>query len=137
MGLGNLFLILFICIGILVFVVCCTFLIVGGCECNFSDWCVRNKGHGTSNRQYRFSLLTKKSNRPKLFEDEFEDDEAEEILFNSSLNSEYWTPLFTSNQPKISLNFSANLQSFKDHVDSYSDGTDGSDEEDIVMIRRD
>lgn len=81
MGFNNLMFIFFICIAIIFSVVCVTFLAVNGCSasCPCGEWFSRNKSrHLTEN--YKFSLLTKKSKRPTLFEDEFGDDEEEELF---------------------------------------------------------
>jgi hypothetical protein len=94
MGLRNLLFIFFICILILTSVVCCTFFIVGGCQisCPCAQWFAKkkNSSFGSSNKNYRFSLLTRKAKKtPLLFDDEFDDDEAEDILFSPNLSGRY------------------------------------------------
>lgn len=86
MGLGNLLFIFAICFGMLISVVCVTLFAMNGCNvsCPCAEWCSKGKRrHLTEN--YKFSLLSNKSKRPTLFEDEFEDDEAEDILFTPTL----------------------------------------------------
>ena len=85
MGLGNLFFIFFICISILMSVVCVT------C-CAIKGWCTGGMGGGcceegnTSHlmENYKFSLLTKKTKRDVLFPDDVygDDTDEEEELFN-------------------------------------------------------
>lgn len=86
MGFNNLIFIFFICIAILCSVVCVTFLAINGCSasCPCIAWCSReNSRHLTEN--YKFSLLSKKSKRPNLFEDEYGDDEEEELFSPTTL----------------------------------------------------
>lgn len=89
MGLNNLIFIFFVCIAILCSVVCITFFAVNGCtiECPCARWFSReNSRHLTEN--YKFSLLSKNSKRPTLFEDEFGDDEEEELFSPATLKRE-------------------------------------------------
>lgn len=86
MGFNNLLFIFFVCIAILCSVVCVTFLAINGCSasCPCFGWCSReNSRHLTEN--YKFSLLSKKSKRPNLFEDEYGDDEEEELFSPTTL----------------------------------------------------
>lgn len=87
MGLGNLLFIFAICFGMLISVVCVTFFAMNGCNvtCPCVEWCTKNGKRRHLTENYKFSLLSSKSKRPTLFEDEFEDEEAEDILFTPTL----------------------------------------------------
>jgi carboxypeptidase D len=92
MGFRNLLFIFFICISILCSVVCVTFFAINGCSasCPCMGWFSKeNSRHLTEN--YKFSLLTKKSNkRPTLFEDDvYGDDEEEELFSPTTLKREF------------------------------------------------
>lgn len=80
MGFNNLLFIFFICIAILCSVVCVTFCAINGfsASCPCFEWCSNNSRHLTEN--YKFSLLSKKTKTPNLFEDEYGDDEEEELF---------------------------------------------------------
>lgn len=123
MGFKNLLFIFSICIAILIGVVCCTFFIVGGCQfsCPCAKWFSKNSSYGSSNRQYKFSLLSRKSKRPELFEDEFDDDETEDILVKEFF-------------PKSKIKEYHDDDVDEHNMVDYSDEEDGS-EEDVVLVR--
>ncbi len=121
MGFKNLIFIFVICLAILVSVVCCTFFIIGGCQvnCPCAAWFNKNSSFGTSNRQYKFSLLGRKPKRPELFEDEFDESETEDILVK-----EFY--------PKSKVREYRDEEEAEDNIDDFTD--DGS-EEDVVLVR--
>lgn len=83
MGLKNLFFIFFLCISILMSVTCVTCIAINGCSRLGCNWCEGgNASHLMEN--YKFSLLTKKTKRDVLFEDDVygDDTSEEEELFN-------------------------------------------------------
>lgn len=86
MGFRNLLFIFGVCIAILASVVCVTFFAINGCSvsCPCFSWCSRQRSRHLA-ENYKFSLLTKKTKRPTLFEDEFGDDEEEELFSPSTL----------------------------------------------------
>lgn len=112
MGFRNLILVFGICILIIVVVVCSVMLALNGCESTFpccENFINRGNKHFLADN-YKFSLLTKKSNKKSLFEegDEYGDSEEEEELFSpNSLRRElqkssvilYETNFFYSTQP--------------------------------------
>ena len=129
MGLGNLLFIFAICFGMLISVVCVTFFAMNGCNvtCPCVEWCSKTKRrHLTDN--YKFSLLSSKSKRPTLFEDEFEDEEAEDILFaptlkrKNLLNSIIFIVIILS-------------QSITDKIDTYEDNFSDEDDSEEDVLR--
>ncbi|CRK97571.1 CLUMA_CG010957, isoform A [Clunio marinus] len=86
MGFNNLIFIFFICIAIICSVICITFCAINGfsASCPFVEFCVRRRNRHLG-ENYKFSLLTRKTRQPKLFEDEFGDDEEEELFTPPSL----------------------------------------------------
>lgn len=82
MGFNNLIFIFFICISILISVVCVTALAINGCSatCPCAGWLSRKNRHLSEN--YKFSLLKKKGKSPMLFEDEYGASDEEEELFS-------------------------------------------------------
>lgn len=83
MGLGNLLFIFFVCITILISVVCVTCCAMSGCNgmgCN----CCEGGGASHLMDNYKFSLLTKKSKPNVLFAEDVygNDSDEEEELFN-------------------------------------------------------
>lgn len=93
MGFNNLIFIFFVCIAILCSVVCVTFFAINGCaaSCPCAEWFSRGKNRHLA-ENYKFSLLTKKSKRPTLFEDEFGDDEEEELFSPTTLKRKLFHP---------------------------------------------
>lgn len=94
MGFNNLIFIFFVCIAIMCSVVCVTFCAINGCtaSCPCYEWLSGNKSrHLTEN--YKFSLLSKKSKRPTLFEDDVygDDDEEEELFSPTTLKRKFST----------------------------------------------
>lgn len=81
MGLSNLLFIFFICLTILISVVCVTCCAINGC--NVPCTCCDKNSTGRFVDNYKFSLLTRKKNK-ELFEDDIygDDSEEEEELFN-------------------------------------------------------
>ena len=90
MGFNNLIFIFFVCIAILCSVVCLTFFAINGCTVTLpcAEWFSKRKGRHL-NENYKFSLLSKKTKQPNLFEDEYGDDEEEELFSPTSLKRKF------------------------------------------------
>lgn len=98
MGFNNLIFIFFVCIAILCSVVCITSFAINGCtaSCPLPEWCSRAGGRHLS-ETYKFSLLSKKTKRQPLFEDEFGDDEEEELFSPPTLKRKFCQKILKTN----------------------------------------